>query len=75
MMLNITRTSPVTAAVTTMELDITMDQYARWRGGELIQQAMPNLTLDEREFIITGITKTCWDKLMKNLDAASNLAL
>ena len=75
MMLNITRTSPVTAAVTTMELDITMDQYARWRGGELIQDAMPQLTVDEREFVISGCTPKCWDKLNINSDKAANLAL
>ena len=40
----------------TMVLDITIDQYDSWQGGELIQKAMPNLTADEREFLTTGIT-------------------
>ena len=62
-MLNITRISPVTAAVKTLELDITMDQYSRWRGGELIQNAMPNLSADDREYIMTGMTPEDWDKL------------
>jgi len=62
-MLNITRTSPVTAAVNTLELDITMDQYSRWRGGELIQNAMPNLSADDREYIMTGMTPEDWAKL------------
>jgi len=62
-MINITRISPVTAAVKTLELDITMDQYSRWRGGELIQNAMPNLSADDREYIMTGMTPEDWDKL------------
>lgn len=67
-MLNITRISPVTSAVNTLELDITMDQYSRWRGGELIQDAMPKLTADEREFVISGCTPSCWDRLNINSD-------
>lgn len=67
-MLNITRISPVTSAVNTLELDITMDQYSRWRGGELIQDAMPKLTADEREFVMSGCTPSCWDRLNINSD-------
>jgi len=44
----------------TMVLDITIDQYDLWQGGELIQKAMPNLTADEREFLMTGITPEEW---------------
>jgi len=44
----------------TMVLDITIDQYDSWQGGELIQKAMPNLTADEREFLMTGITPEEW---------------
>ena len=62
-MLNITRISPITSAVKTLELDITMDQYSRWRGGELIQNAMPNLSADDREYIMTGMTPEDWAKL------------
>jgi len=37
-----------------------MDQYDAWKGGELIQNAMPNLSADEREFLMTGITPEEW---------------
>ena len=33
----------------------------KWREGEFIQVAMPYLTADEREFIMTGITPEEWD--------------
>ena len=33
---------------------------AEWGGGALIQEAMPSLSKEEREFLITGITPTMW---------------
>ena len=33
--------------------------YARWQGGELIQNALPELTPDEREALITSICPKC----------------
>jgi hypothetical protein len=43
-----------------MEIDVTEEQLAAWRGGQLIQEAMPHLSADEREFIMTGVTPTEW---------------
>jgi len=40
---------------------VTQEQIDAWRGGVLIQRAMPELTPDEREFIMSGITKDEWD--------------
>jgi len=56
----ITRTSAFTGKKNQMELDITEAQIARWQGGEYIQDAMPQLTVDEREFIMTGTTPEEW---------------
>jgi hypothetical protein len=36
--------------------------YARWRAGALIQDAMPQLSADERELLISGTCRTCWDE-------------
>tara|TARA_R100000234_G_C4931634_1_gene148761 strand:+ start:601 stop:747 length:147 start_codon:yes stop_codon:yes gene_type:complete len=44
-----------------MEIDVTEEQIALWESGVLIQNAMPNLSADEREFIKTGITPEEWD--------------
>ena len=46
-----------------MEIDITEQQLQKWRDGMLIQHAMPTLTADEREFLMTGITPEEWDNL------------
>ena len=34
-----------------------------WIGGELIQVAMPYLTADEREILISGVCGTCFDDM------------
>jgi len=43
-----------------MEIDVSEKQIALWREGALIQDVMPNLSPDEREFIMTGITPDEW---------------
>lgn len=39
-----------------MELDITPEQIQRYEQGAFVQDAFPNLTPTEREFIITGMS-------------------
>ena len=34
-----------------------------WIGGELIQNAMPYLSADEREILISGVCGTCFDNM------------
>lgn len=59
-MLNITRRSPLTGKTNTMRLDISEGALHAWKGGMLAQDAMPNLSADEREFVMTGITPCEW---------------
>ena len=59
--MKITRTSRLTGNTSAMELDITQAQLDAWVDGELVQNAMPHLSVDEREFIITGITPSEWN--------------
>ena len=54
--MKVTKTSCVSGKQNTMELDVTMIQLHLWQSGELIQKAMPNLSLTEREFLITGMS-------------------
>lgn len=46
-----------------MDLDITLDQLDRWNSGELIQNVFTNLSDDEREFLMTGISPEEWDEV------------
>ena len=59
--MKITRKSPFSGNINTMEIDVTQAQIDAWQNGELIQNAMPKLSADEREFIMTGITPVEWD--------------
>ena len=59
--MKITRKSMITGTSNTMEIDVSLDQIRQWETGTLIQNAMPHLNPDEREFIKTGITPEEWD--------------
>lgn len=59
----ITRTSTLSGHISSMNIDVTLEQVASWEQGELVQNAMPNLSADEREFIMTGITPTEWNEM------------
>ena len=56
----ITRKSLISGNINTMSLPITEEQYTAWEQGTLVQVAMPHLSPDEREFVMTGITPTEW---------------
>tara|TARA_R110002167_G_scaffold7022_14_gene33148 strand:- start:560 stop:751 length:192 start_codon:yes stop_codon:yes gene_type:complete len=61
-MITITRRSPLTGKTNTMSLDISEGSLLAWKGGMLIQDAMPNLSADAREFVMTGITPYEWEE-------------
>ena len=52
----IVRKSPVTGKINERDIDITFEQYASWANGALIQDAMPNVDAEDREFIVSGCT-------------------
>lgn len=59
------RTSVIDGLQYTMELDVDKERVADFLSGEdkrHIQDAFPDLTPSEREFILTGITPEQWDK-------------
>ena len=66
-MVKVERTSPLTGNVNKMFLDITQEQIAEWNAPakerRLIQDIFPNLSADEREFIMTGYTPADWRTL------------
>ena len=61
--MQITRTSMISGNTNTMELNVTLEQIAQWENGMNIQQAMPDLSAEEREFVKTGMTPTEWEEL------------
>jgi hypothetical protein len=61
--MQITRTSRLTGKTSVMDLNITQVQLDAWVDGELVQNAMPQLSAEEREFLMTGITPAEWDSV------------
>jgi hypothetical protein len=61
--MNITRVNPLTGGQNTLNIPVTQTQLDNWNRGKLIQDAMPNLSEDEREFILTGILPEQWDAM------------
>lgn len=60
--MTVTRTSPFSGKTNSREIDVTQDQIDAWRTGVLLQDAMPNVSAGDREFIKTGITPEEWDE-------------
>ena len=46
------------------ELSIAPSDVTRWRSGEFIQDAMPYLTAEERELLISGTCNDCWEEML-----------
>lgn len=61
MMMLVKTTCPICHCDTYLMVDA--EEYARWKAGELIQVAMPDLDADEREMLISGICPTCWEDM------------
>mgnify|MGYP003665996390 CR=1 FL=1 len=60
--MEITKQCMLTGDTNTMDIPVTQDQLDGWTNGMLIQEAMPNLTAEHREFIMTGTTPEVWTK-------------
>jgi hypothetical protein len=67
MLVPIVRTSQYSGNINTMMIDMTEDmiaRYVRWSNGEgVIQNLLPELSDNEREFILTGITPEEWEQM------------
>ena len=62
--MQVTRKSIFSGTIRTIELPITKEQLESYeKGNKLLQNAFPNLTPGQREFIKTGITEYEWDKM------------
>lgn len=52
-----------TGILSQREMDVTPEQLKRWEEGELIQDVFPHLSVDEREFLISGTSSEQWEKI------------
>ena len=56
----ITKKSMFSGEWNTMDIPVTQSQIDDWNKGALIQDAMPNVSADDREFLKTGVTPEEW---------------
>ncbi len=56
----ITKKSMFSGEWNTMDIPVTQSQIDDWESGTLIQDAMPNISADDREFLKTGVTPQEW---------------
>lgn len=61
--MQIRQTSILTGKTRVREIDVSEAQLQAWMNGALIQNVMPDVSPDDREFIKTGITPEEWDEL------------
>ena len=66
--MEITRKSILTGIVRTREIDVTVEQVEAWKMGALIQDAMPQLSAADREFVVNGITDAEWRQVCGESD-------
>ncbi len=57
----------VTGNTATREIPVTQAELDDWASGELIQNAMPSLSADDREFLMTGATPEEWDEMFPDI--------
>ena len=69
----ITKKSMVTGNSATKNIDVTQTQLNAWENGALIQDAMPQVSAPDREFIKTGITNDEWNNLFKETKHVSRI--
>lgn len=55
-----TRTSILTGITRHRDLDVTPAQLAKWQAGTVIQMAMPHLSKEDREWLLSGMSAEEW---------------
>jgi len=67
--MQITRKSVISGIQRTMEIPVNPEDFMSWQAGYgNIQDLMPYLSLDHREFILSGITADEWDAAFAEID-------
>jgi hypothetical protein len=67
--MQITRKSVISGIQRTMEIPVNPEDFMAWQAGYgNIQDLMPYLSLDHREFILSGITAEEWDAAFAEIE-------
>lgn len=67
--MQITRKSVISGIQHTKEIPVNPEDFMAWQAGYgNIQDLMPYLSLDDREFILSGITAEEWNAAFAEID-------
>jgi len=67
--MQITRKSVISGIQRTVEIPVNPEDFIAWQSGYgNIQDLMPYLSMDHREFILSGITAEEWDAAFLEAD-------
>jgi hypothetical protein len=68
----VTRTSQITGNVATLDLEVSQAQLdridVRYYTKELVQNIVPDLSAEHREFLMTGVTPEEWNELFNPIE-------
>ena len=60
--MKVPKVSLLTGVTHMRDIDVTQEQLERHANGELIQEVCPDLSAEDREYLISGITQNEWQK-------------
>lgn len=60
-MTNLLITKPCPYCERIQKVAVPESGFKAWKSGTRIQDALPGLTADEREILLSGICPECWD--------------
>lgn len=67
--MQITRKSVISGIQRTMDIPVNPEDFMAWQAGYgNIQDLMPYLSLEHREFILSGITAEEWDAAFSEIE-------
>ena len=64
--------SNITGKITNVVLDVTEAQVLQWVNGAKIQDAMPQLSAEQRELLLTGISSDEWSALFAETETSKD---
>lgn len=64
--MKITRKNPISGKINTLDINVTQEQLDAHYSGTLIQDAMPNVPPEHRDFILLGMTPEEIDALFED---------
>jgi hypothetical protein len=68
--MQITRKSVISGIQRTMDIPVNPEDFMAWQAGHgNIQDLMPYLSMNDREFILSGITADEWDSAFADIEA------